>query len=91
MGGSAAIASDLSFLIILPLLACCSSSLLALLGLRQRDTRKSNWAAQALLSGASNARGGGLTSHMGLGAENLTLISLVSLAGSSTRGQGSEG
>lgn len=51
MGGSAAIASDLSFLIILPLLACCSSSLLALLGLRQRDTRKSNWERRHCLVG----------------------------------------
>lgn len=91
MGGSTAIASDLSFLILLPLLARCGSSLPALLGLRQRDARKSNWAAQALLSGASDARGGGLTSHMGLGAENLKLISLVPSAGSSTQGQGSEG
>lgn len=91
MEGSAAIASDFSFLIILPLLACRSSSLPALLGLRQRDTRESNWAAQALLSGASDAHGGGLTSHTGLGAENLKLISLVSSAGSSMWGQGSEG
>ena len=60
MEGSTVIASDLSFLIILPLLACCSSSLPALLGLHQRDTWKSNRAAQASLSGASDARGGTL-------------------------------
>ena len=58
MEGSAAIASDLSFPITLPLLACRSSSPPGLLGLHQRDTWKSNGAAQASLSGTGGAHGG---------------------------------
>lgn len=58
MEGSAVMEPDLSFLIILLLIACRSSSFLALLSLHQRDAWKSNWAPQDLLSGASDARAG---------------------------------
>lgn len=70
-------ASDLSFFIILPLLAHCSSSLLALSV--SKGHMENNWAVQALLSGAGDGPGsptwvtcelGGLQ-HVGLGIERL--------------------
>lgn len=76
--GSTVMASDLSSLIILSLLAHCSSSLLALSV--SKGHMENNWAVvQALLSGAGDDPGsptwatcelGGLQ-HVGLGIEGL--------------------
>lgn len=77
MEGSAVMASDLSSLIILPLLAHCSSSLLALSV--SKGHVENNWVVQALLSGAGDDPGsptwatcelGGLQ-HVGLGIKGL--------------------
>lgn len=76
MEGSAVMASDLSLLLILPLLAHCSSSFLALSV--SKGHMENNWALQALLTGAADGPTwvtcelGGLQ-HVGLGIERLEI------------------